>query len=420
MPVNNHIIAAAEEYMTNFYRDHVSGEYVYHDLQHVREVVMACREIGLTYELRDNDLEKLILAAWFHDSGFDKGPDNHETRSCENVARFLSSYDYPPDQLRQIEACIMATKMPQSPDGILEQILCDADLSHLGDKTYWDRCSKVRQELIFTRNKVMTDHEWVDFELNFLLSHHYHTPVARELFNKRKLKHISQLKKQKMRLSPDKALGMDDIIKADKSERNKARDKQGDVVLSEKQQQEDLGKFPSRTSRGVETMYRTTYQTHINLSSMADNKANIMLSINAIIISVIVSTLVPSLREHPELATPTIILLCVCLGGIVFATLSTRPKITQGKVTKEAIKERRANLLFFGNYHSMSLEDYQWGMNELIKDAEFQYSSMTRDLYFLGIVLAKKYRYLSICYGIFMYGLIGSVIAFALAFAWAK
>lgn len=75
----------------------------------------------------------------------------------------------------------MATKMPQHPDGILEQILCDGDLSHLGDKTYWDRCSKVRQELIFTRNKVMADQEWVDFELNFLLNHHYHTPVARKL-----------------------------------------------------------------------------------------------------------------------------------------------------------------------------------------------------------------------------------------------
>lgn len=76
-------------------------------------------------------------------------------------------------------------------------------------------------------------------------------------------------------------------------------------------------------------------------------------------------------------------ILMVCLAGIVFATLSTRPKITQGRVTKEAIKEKKkANLLFFGNYHSMSLEEYQWGMTELIKDPQFQYTSMARDLYF--------------------------------------
>ncbi len=417
MPVQHHIIAAAEEYVTNFYRDHISTEYVYHDLQHVREVVMACREIGLTYELAEKDQERLILAAWFHDSGYDKGPENHEVRSCEYVARFLSDFDYPEEGLRQIEACIMATRMPQQPDSLLEQILCDADLSHLGDKTYWDRCGRVRQELIYTRNKIMTDREWVDFELNFLLNHQYHTPVARELFNKRKLKHIGQLKKQKVRLSPHEAVAVDDIITTDKRSNLSIREKTNGTAHTEKgTDSEPETIFPSRTSRGVETMYRTTYQTHINLSAMADNKANIMLSVNALVISVIVSNLMPKLKEHPELVIPTILLLCVCLGCIVFATLATRPKITQGKVTREAIRERRANLLFFGNYHSMSLEDYQWGMYELIRDPEFQYSSMTRDLYFLGIVLAKKYRYLSICYSIFMYGLIGSVIAFAVAY----
>ncbi|MCC7504263.1 MAG: hypothetical protein IT259_03130 [Saprospiraceae bacterium] len=65
----------------------------------------------------------------------------------------------------------------------------------------------------------------------------------------------------------------------------------------------------------------------------------------------------------------------------------------------------------------MKLEEFQWGVNEMLKDPEFLYSSMSRDLYFLGIVLAKKYRYLSLCYNIFMYGLISSVLAFAIAFA---
>ena len=102
---------------------------------------------------------------------------------------------------------------------------------------------------------------------------------------------------------------------------------------------------------------------------------------------------------------------------MVFATLATRPKITEGKVTREAIKQRKANLLFFGNFHSMPLDDFQWGVNEMLSDPEFLYSSMSRDLYFLGIVLAKKYQYLSICYNIFMYGLIASVLAFGILLA---
>jgi hypothetical protein len=101
---------------------------------------------------------------------------------------------------------------------------------------------------------------------------------------------------------------------------------------------------------------------------------------------------------------------------MVFATLSTRPKVTEGKVTREAIKQRKANLLFFGNFYNMSLDDFQWGVNEMLTDPEFLYSSMSRDLYFLGIVLGKKYRYLSLCYNIFMYGIIISVLGFVTAF----
>ncbi|MEO6039372.1 MAG: Pycsar system effector family protein, partial [Saprospiraceae bacterium] len=129
------------------------------------------------------------------------------------------------------------------------------------------------------------------------------------------------------------------------------------------------------------------------------------------------SNLMPKLHDNPKLIIPSILLTITCLGSMVFATLSTRPKVTEGTVTKEAIKQRKANLLFFGNFYNMALEDFQWGVNEMLKDHEFLYSSMSRDLYFLGIVLAKKYRYLSICYNLFMYGLITSVLAFGIAFA---
>ena len=85
-------------------------------------------------------------------------------------------------------------------------------------------------------------------------------------------------------------------------------------------------------------------------------------------------------------------------------------------MTKEDIEQKRSNLLFFGNFFNMKLEDFQWGMMEMIKDPDFQYNSMTRDLYFLGKVLSKKYRYLTYCYNIFMFGLILVVILFAYMF----
>ena len=163
-------------------------------------------------------------------------------------------------------------------------------------------------------------------------------------------------------------------------------------------------------------MYRTTYNTHNNLSALADHKANLMLSINTIMISITLSALVPNLSKSPMLVYPTVFLLCVSLTAIVFATLSTRPKVTTGEVTLDDIRSKRSNLLFFGNFYNMKLEDFQWGMMEMIKDTDFQYSSMTRDLYFLGKVLAQKYKYLTLCYNVFMYGMIVAVVMFAYAF----
>ena len=144
---------------------------------------------------------------------------------------------------------------------------------------------------------------------------------------------------------------------------------------------------PKKSGGGIQTFFRTNYRNHINLSAIADNKANIMLSINAIIISISISTLVPSFETNEKLQIPTIVLLVVCLGSIIFATLSTRPKITEGTVTREDIINRKSNLLFFGNFYNMNLKDFDWGMMEMIKDSDFLYSTMTRDLYFLGILM---------------------------------
>jgi hypothetical protein len=112
---------------------------------------------------------------------------------------------------------------------------------------------------------------------------------------------------------------------------------------------------------------------------------------------------------------PTVMLVAVCLSAMTFAILATRPSISGGEFTEDDIRQKKANLLFFGNFYRMKHEDYQWGMNELLKDKEYLYNSMIKDIYFLGVVLAKKYRYLRIAYTIFMWGLIATVIAFIIA-----
>lgn len=403
------VLQEAEVFVVDYLDRNLSDDYTFHNSEHTRQVVKAIREICNGFDLTEHERELLELAGWFHDTGYVKGKEEHEKSGCKLARIFMDDYDYSEEDVEKVHQLIMATCMDASPNNLLEEIISDADLSHLGKDTYWDLTGKLRMELTLTRNIVLSEQEWVEKELDFMESHQYHTYVAHELFNARKQKHIRQLHKRKLRLDPNNRVMSEDLFKQKK--RKKKRKKlleqaelmaSNDVDIS----QLDLG-------RGVETMFRAAYRTHINLSAIADNKANIMLSINAIIVSITLSTLLPLLNTQPNLIVPTLLLLTVCLLSIVYATLSTRPKLTGGKFTREDIDCRRANLLFFANYYNMPLDEYQYGMTEMIKDSDFLYSSMTRDLYFLGVVLAKKYRYLSITYNIFMYGLILTVIAFA-------
>jgi hypothetical protein len=96
--------------------------------------------------------------------------------------------------------------------------------------------------------------------------------------------------------------------------------------------------------------------------------------------------------------------------------LSTRPNITTGKFTRADIEKKKVNLLFFGNFYNMPLPEYEWAIREMINDDKYLYAAMIKDQYYLGKVLAKKYKLLRWAYNIFMVGIVVSVIAFLLVF----
>jgi hypothetical protein len=189
-------------------------------------------------------------------------------------------------------------------------------------------------------------------------------------------------------------------------------------VKKEKKDKSKKEVKPSKPDRGIDTLFRVTLSNHTRLSGIADSKANILLSVNAIIISIALSTIVPKLDSpsNAHLVIPTFIMLTSSVVSIIFAILSTRPKVTSGTFTRRDIEDRKVNLLFFGNFYKMPLEEYEWAVNEMMKDNSYLYNSMIKDLYFLGIVLERKYKLLRITYNIFMIGIIISFLAFFLAF----
>jgi hypothetical protein len=170
--------------------------------------------------------------------------------------------------------------------------------------------------------------------------------------------------------------------------------------------------------RGIETMFRVALKNHMTLSNIADTKANILLSVNAIIISLALSNLLPKLDKpsNEYLIIPTVVFVVFTVASIILSILATRPNVTEGKFNKEDVANKKVNLLFFGNFHQMKLNDFEWAISEMMEDKGYLYNSLTKDLYFLGLVLNKKYKILRLTYTVFMIGIIVSVLAFAISF----
>ena len=164
-------------------------------------------------------------------------------------------------------------------------------------------------------------------------------------------------------------------------------------------------------------MLRLTSENHLELSNMADGKANILISVNSIIISVILSVLLRRLEVDTHLTIPTIIFLFFSVSTIVLAILATRPKISEGRFSKNDILSKRTNLLFFGNFYKSSMDEYQWAMGTMMKDKEYLYGSLIQDIHQLGVVLGRKYKLIRAAYNVFMIGIIISVVAFGFAVA---
>jgi predicted metal-dependent HD superfamily phosphohydrolase len=406
----DNLIEQSSANITSLFQQSGRPDLLYHNLEHTREVSEAVQLMCSHYELLPEDEEAVRIAAWWHDIGYLYGPaETHEGISAEKARTWLLAHGAGEPLVRKVEGCILATKMPQQPKNMAEEIICDADLFHLGTPEFSTNSKMLRKEIELLTGQELKGGDWRSSTIRLLEHHRYHTEFARNRLEEGKQKNLEDLvrrQEEKQRLKAANAISAAPHEPAEKP-----------AVPAARTQSKQKGGF-GIPKRGIETMFRLTSRNHMELSGMADSKANIMISVNAIIISVVLSFMLRRLEDMPHLLVPTLILLVVNITTIIFAVLATRPNLTKGYFTQDDIHKKKANLLFFGNFHKMGLEDFDWGMKEMMKDREYLYSSIIRDIYFLGKVLGRKYYLLRMSYSVFMYGLVIAILAFALAEVW--
>jgi len=388
--INSDLVQDAEDFVTKLFAENLPATIQYHTIDHAKYVVNSAEYLGRNNGLTDFEINAIKLCAWFHDVGFTVDPKNHEQEGDKIVSEFLASKSIDDEIINKVRSCVLATRMPQQPKDLPSQVLCDADLMHLAEDDYFERIELLRQEWINLSGQKIGKRKFHANSIKFFEKHGYHTDFAKQELQPKKEKNLQRIQKEVYMLEQQK-----------------------EKKLLEKEPKKAK---PKGYSRGVESMFRLTARNQISLSSIADNKSNILISVNAIIMSVAMTVLVSRFEETPNIILPTLIFLVFCLITIVFAILSTRPNISSGTFSKEDIEQNKVNLLFFGNFYNMKLDEYEWAIGELMRNDENLYSTMIKDQHSLGKVLAKKYKLLRIAYNVFMFGIIISVLAFVFAF----
>ncbi len=389
LPTILNIVAEAGEQVLFLFDKHANNRLLFHNYSFTQRVLQHLRELSRETGAPTDTVEIAQLAASFLHIGYLFEYEHFLRYSLDQAQRFLALRDYPESGQRSVLRCIQTIATRTVPATLEEKILADSV------SIAWIEDFETRSQLLWLERELIQGQrfekaEQAKLQLQHLLEIRFYTHFAKTKY--------------------EPALGA--CIYSQKSALEKIERKNPtQPILQTENLYQNLDDSPIRA---VQTFFKANYRNHINLSSIADNKANIMISVNSILISVLISILSyrNMVETNPKIVLPFIIFLVTGLTSLIFAVLSARPKVTalNEKVTSK--EEKRRNIVFFGNFVTLDLEEYEESMDAVYRDSELLYGNLTRDLYFLGKVLDKKYRYLTVSYNIFMIGFVATVVTF--------
>ncbi len=200
MAVNFKMVDNAKDFVTKLFKEKLSENYLYHNFTHTKEVADTCLEIAEQSKLADDEIEILLLAAWFHDTGYIFSTVDHEEKSVQVMKAYLEGQNYNEEKINNISNLILSTENSREPQNIKEKIIKDADLAHIGKEKFDDKGELLRGEWELLFNRIYSDLEWQKIQLDFLNKKKFYTEYAKKKFGERLRKNILE-KKGKVELA---------------------------------------------------------------------------------------------------------------------------------------------------------------------------------------------------------------------------
>lgn len=377
-------LTAAAAYVRQRFDEALPPIYLFHNYAYAKEIAKVAGKLAEAQGLSEAAVTRLSIAAYFLPLGY-TGGDGKKVgkRSAEALQHWANEAGY---ELAGADEWVASADSADSNSPLEVRLLYDASWSWLGRKRYERRADLLQLEREARKKKNGDPIAFGEEMQQRLLTHEYLTVVGKRGYDKRR-------------------------------RRNATEQHDNNYKIAQNEMKARTGK---NFGRGIDTMYRTAFRNHITLSKIADGKANMMISINTIILSIVITISGASLSffeetffENPEFLVPIISLLLSSLIAVIFAVFSARPSVTEYRIKKDKlIKSKEASLLYFGNFLKLEKNEFIDYMATMKLDQNALYDDLARDLYDLGAVMHKKYLLLTISYNTFVGGLALAVLSF--------
>ncbi len=412
------LINQARAELLHQFNQHNPAHLLYHSYQHTIEVAETCLLIAQSEQLPPQDCENLLIAAYFHDIGYLAGYQYHEDSSKKIAQQWLESRHFAPERIKQVLDCIEATRFGSEVQNLPEQIIADADISY-GLKNYKLRSRLLRAEWESEQTIAKTYDKmgWLRLQKQFLAHIRFHTDYARVHFAPLALKNLLVESKKMATAEKEKAA---EKQSAKATEKQKAQGKNNEIDKDKKAPKPIVARIEDTNNiyaqietgipaKGIQSFFRAAYPNLISLSAIADNKANFMISINSIVLTLLVAIFsVGGLSfdyvSHSAYVLPVGLLIATAVLSLVLAVLSVMPnnKLKQSQIP--ASRPEVENIIAYTQFAQLPLPEYEVLIQQVLGSSELLYGNMSRDLYQLGCQLQHKYKLLRLAYLSFLFG----------------
>ncbi len=394
------IVNRATDLALDFFNEGNKTAFLFHDYNRGVQVARLVEDLSIGSGLSDKspEVEVAKLCAHFSNMGHTSKSIKPSEAAKTIASEFLKENHYPPHKMRMVMDCLDQTSPGHIPNSPEAKLLADAETAYLTSTNFGRLSPLLRLERELVHGEKVTPLEWEQQMLATLLGKGFRTSFGKIHFGG--FLHANILE-QKNKV---------DVLAT----------KRKKVVINEEDHLRVFQHIEPKGNplRGAQTFFRSVYRNHINLSAIADNKANMMTGINAILVSVIISLITYGnlIFHHKVLLLPISIFLVTALVSLVFSVMAASPRVTRSNNKIKDKLQIRKNIAFFGNFSGLRLDEYEEAMDAMLRDDELLYGNMSRDLYFLGKALDRKYRLLRFSYLIFMAGFTVSVLIFLFVF----